>query len=343
MRALLVSEHCPELEGTASGRLLRAAGDGLVAAGHDVTAVCWTAREPREELPPWAVWRPLHLGSGVRDHALALIRPRWGSSALELDDAFDVSFAEDPLSWAAISGHRRTGVVVHYSCLLDAHALGEVTASARQGHRADRRAVRRSVLPTSYSRRVGAFLGTSRWLPAAVPVPPEPVPALAAPRALLLAGWDWPPNAVALAALLADWPAVREQVPGAELLVAGRGCPEVRADGVRVLGEVAHAMDAFAEAAVLAFPCPPTTGPKTKVLEALAAGLPVLTTAAGTEGLASTDGCVLAGPEGFAAALASLLADPARRAALAEAGHAMVQEHHSPAAAAAARVALWSP
>ncbi len=340
-RVLLVSEHCPELEGTASGRLLRAAGDGLVAAGHDVTAVCWTSREPAEDLPAWASWRPLHLGHGVRDHALALVRPRWGSHALDLPDDAELSFAEDPLSWPAIARHRRTGVVVHYSCLLDAQALGEVSMSARQGHRADRRAVRRSTLPSSYSRRVGAFLGTSHWLPAAVPLT-DPVPLVEAPRALLLAGWDWPPNAVALQALLADWPDVRSRVPGAELLIAGRGCPDVQADGVRILGSVSRAVDAFAEASVLAFPSPPTTGPKTKVLESLAAGLPVVTTTAGTEGLASTDGCVIAQAGEFSGALSSLLADPARRASLSAAGRALVESHHSPAAAAAARISAWT-
>ena len=118
MRALLVSEHLPEAEGTASGRLLRAAGQGLVDAGHEVTAVCWTDREPAEELPSWASWRPVTRGHAVGDHLRALARPRWASAALQLPDDHDISFAEDPLSWAAVAGHRRTGVVLHYSCLL---------------------------------------------------------------------------------------------------------------------------------------------------------------------------------------------------------------------------------
>jgi glycosyltransferase involved in cell wall biosynthesis len=277
----------------------------------------------------------------VLDHARAVIRPRWASSTLELIDQADLSFAEDPLSWAAIAGHRRTGVVVHYSCLLDARALGRVGAHDLQGHRADRRAVRSATVPLSYSRRVGSFLGGAAWLPAAVSVT-DAVPLVAEPRALLLAGWDWPPNLQALQALLRDWPAVRQQVPGAELLLAGRGCPDVSAPGVRVLGEVPRAVDAFAEAAVLAFPCPPTSGPKTKVLEALMAGLPVVTTGAGVEGLASTEGCTVPATQGFSATLATLLGDPSRRAALAEAGRAMVLEHHSQAAAAAARIAAWT-
>ncbi|MBW8801353.1 MAG: glycosyltransferase [Streptomyces sp.] len=340
MRALLVSEHLPEAEGTASGRLLRAAGQGLVDAGHEVTAVCWTDREPAEELPPWASWRPVARGHAVRDHLQALVRPRWASAALQLPDDHDISFAEDPLSWAAVAGHRRTGVVVHYSCLVDARALGRVRPHDLQGHRADRRAVRGAAVPLAYSPRVAAALGgRTSWLPAAVDVPAEPLPLRPEPRALLLAGWDWPPNQAALRDLLAAWPSVRQRVPGAELLLAGRGCPSVHADGVRVLGEVPRAVDAFAEAAVLAFPCPPTSGPKTKVLEALAAGLPVVTTEAGAEGLVRPDGCWTTTRASFADVLATALADGQARAAAAEAGRALVAAHHSPAAAAAARLA----
>lgn len=338
----MVSEHHPEREGTASGRIFRAAAEGLVELGHDVTAVSWTERPPREELPPWASWRPVRRGHSWRDHALAVARPRWASSSLGLTDEHDLSFAEDPLSWAAIAHHHRTGVVVHYSCLLDARALGKVTLHDRQGHRADRRAVRSATVPLTYSRRVGAALGgRATWLPAAIDVPAEAVPLVTAPRALLLAGWDWPPNAAALRCLLAQWPDVRARVPGAELLVAGRGCPDVRQEGVAVLGEVARACDAYAEAALLAFPCPPTSGPKTKVLEAMAAGLPVVTTPAGTEGVADPSACVSVEAGAFTEALVGLLGNAEERARRAELGRAAVLAGHSPRAAAQARITAW--
>ena len=338
-----MSEHLPELEGTASGRLLRAAGDGLVAAGHQVTAVAWTERGPSEELPSWARWQPVRRGHGFADHLRAVARPRWASADLDPADEADLSVAEDPLSWAAVARHRRTSVVVHYSCLLDARALGRVRPTDLQGHRADRRAVRGATLPTTYSRRVGRALGDrATWLPAAVPVTGPPLPLVVEPRALLLAGWDWPPNQRALQRLLADWPTVRRAVPGAELLLAGRGCPDVRADGVRVLGEVPRAVDAFAQAAVLAYPSPPTSGPKTKVLEALGAGLPVVTTEAGAEGLADPSVCATTpGTQGFSELLAAVLADPEQRSALARRGRAMVEQQHSPQAAARARLAVW--
>ncbi len=344
MRLRLVCEHLPEEEGTASGRLLRAVGDGLVAEGHDVSAVCWTDRSPREDLPGWAQWRPLTRHAGLTDHLTALWRPRWASAALELPDEDDsVSVAEDPLSFAAIAHHRRTAVVVHYSNRLDSRSLGAgVRPAYWQGHRADRRAVRRAGVPLSYSRRVAERLGGgAHWVPAAVHVPEQALTLPAQPTAVLLAGWDWAPNLAALDSLLAEWPEVRRRVPGAELVLAGRGVPTVGAlPGVRVLGEVPTARDAFAAGSVLAFPCPPSSGPKTKVLEAMAAGLPVVTTPAGVEGLA-TDAAAAAAVvplRGFADRLAEVLGDEPLRARMADRARAAVIDHHSPRVAAAALV-----
>jgi len=344
VRLRLVSEHTPELEGTATGRLLRATGDGLLAEGHEISAVCWTDRPPREELPAWAQWRPVVRPHGLAAHLQALWRPRWAASALDLPPDPDVvTFAEEPLSYAAVAGLVPNAVVVHYSSLLDARAVGGLRPTAWQGHRADRRAVRRTTVPLAYSKTVAAALGgAAAWIPAAVEVPAEPLSLVDRPAALLLAGWDWAPNRVALERLLAAWPDVRRQVTGAELLVAGRGAPSVGpAEGVRVVGAVPRAADALAMGAVLAFPCPPSTGPKVKVLEAMAGGLPVVTTPAGVDGLADevAAAAVVARPDAFAAALAALLQDPGRRAELAERGRAAVARHHAPRAAAAARVA----
>jgi glycosyltransferase involved in cell wall biosynthesis len=114
--------------------------------------------------------------------------------------------------------------------------------------------------------------------------------------------------------------------------------PEVT--GVEVLGEVAQARDALARASVFAFPCPPTSGPKMKVLDALAQGVPVVTTVAGVEGLQGIDDAVAVAGNDFPRVLADVLEDPPRRTLMATAGRAAVLEHHSPARAAAARLAL---
>jgi glycosyltransferase involved in cell wall biosynthesis len=138
---------------------------------------------------------------------------------------------------------------------------------------------------------------------------------------------------------------VRARVPGAELVLAGWGLDGMGVNagaGVRVIGSVARSVDALAEASVLAFPCPATSGPKVKVIEALAYGVPAVTTEYGVEGiwLGQGEGAVVADRAGFAAALSATLADPEERQRLAATGRAAVAANHSGVAAAQHRVAV---
>jgi len=174
-------------------------------------------------------------------------------------------------------------------------------------------------------------------LPKSAGEPPSPMPSKLARRILNLES-----ASAALASLLDQWPTVRRLVPDAQLLLAGRGLRNAPAlPGVEVVGEVAQASDVLSRAAVLAFPCPPTSGPKMKVLDALAWGLPVVTTDAGTEGLSLSPGTItIASPPDFAAGLAAVLKDEPKRRRMAAAGRADVLAHHRPEQAAAARLAL---
>jgi glycosyltransferase involved in cell wall biosynthesis len=161
----------------------------------------------------------------------------------------------------------------------------------------------------------------------------------------LLADWRWPPNRWACDVLLAAWPHVRAQVPAARLKLAGPGDLSIGTmAGVDVLGPVAHSEDVLAEAAALAFPCPPSSGPKVKVIEALGAGLPVVTTEAGVEGVEAGGDVVAevapADPEAFARALSAVLLDPSARAALADRAVAAMARTHAPRPAARTRVAV---
>ncbi|HWB66821.1 MAG TPA: glycosyltransferase family 4 protein, partial [Mycobacteriales bacterium] len=179
-------------------------------------------------------------------------------------------------------------------------------------------------------------------------IPTEVLPVVAEPVAVLLANWGWPPNRQALQRLLAQWPQVRRRVPDARLLLAGRGStPSIDLPGVEVVGEVARTVDVLRRGAVMAFPCPPTSGPKMKVLDALAYGVPVVTTAAGVEGIGAdttgdTPGATVAAPQDFADVLAAVLADESQRRQLAAAGRQLVLDRHTPQRAAAARLALLS-
>jgi glycosyltransferase involved in cell wall biosynthesis len=75
-------------------------------------------------------------------------------------------------------------------------------------------------------------------------------------------------------------------------------------------------------------------------MEALSYGVPVVTTPAGAEGLvlAPGGGAAVVDPARFADALAGVLGDDDRRALLAAEGRKAMVEHHSPVAAATARV-----
>jgi hypothetical protein len=73
----------------------------------------------------------------------------------------------------------------------------------------------------------------------------------------------------------------------------------------------------------------------------LAHGVPVVTSEAGIEGLHGVaDAVAVASDQDFAEVLAEVLLDPQRRAALAANGRQAVLDHHTPALAAAARLAL---
>jgi glycosyltransferase involved in cell wall biosynthesis len=346
MKLAAATFHVPHPEGTAAGRQLWALAEAWRADGHEVTAWCWGPDGASLPLPEWCTWEPQQLHAGAAAHLRAAFRPRWAPPAGRWRAPEDaVLWADDWTSWPAVaSAADRAVVTVHYDVGLDARALGGWSPPLVQDWRAQRRAVRGAAAVFALSDRVGAVAGARAVLPATLPMPERPLPLVDEPRVLLLANWTWPANQVALRQLLADWDDVRARVPGAELLVAGRGSADVgTVAGVRVLGAVPRAVDAMAQAAVFAFPCPPTSGPKMKVLDACAAGVPVVTTAGGAEGLRMPpDAVLVTSPDGVRDGLVELLRDPSRRAAMATAARAAAVEGHAPAVAARERAAALS-
>lgn len=342
MRVDVLSRHLPSEQGSAAGRVLLATCEGLRAEGVEVAVTSWAPEEPAD-LPAWCTWFPLPPEAGWRTRGRAVLRPRTDVRRLGWQPE-GVAVADDPLSAPAVpAGGWAT---LHYVTALDLAALRPEAGRPRprdlQDLRAER-ALRTRFLGRvlTYSARTAAWSGGTA-VPVAFPVPPEPVPLVDAPVAALVADWRWPPNRVALLRLLRDWPRVRAAVAGASLLLAGRGDPGVAShldSGVEVLGPVSRSDDVLSRAAVLAFPCPDTSGPKIKVLEAAALGLCVVTTAAGAEGV-SSDALVVAAPEAFAGALVDVLLEPARRAGLAARARADVLAVHAPRPAARARKAV---
>jgi glycosyltransferase involved in cell wall biosynthesis len=167
--------------------------------------------------------------------------------------------------------------------------------------------------------------------------PPLPPPSFDPPRLLYLGGYDYAPNLDAATALAREvLPAVRRSAPGAEALIAGAdrtGALEgLRAlPGVRVLGRVESAADAYAGASALVVPLRFGGGSRLKIIEAWALGRPVVSTPQGAEGLDAADGehLLLANDAAaFAAAIGRLAADHALRARLVDNGRRRAARDH---------------
>jgi glycosyltransferase involved in cell wall biosynthesis len=115
------------------------------------------------------------------------------------------------------------------------------------------------------------------------------------------------------------------RAPQAELLAAhdGRECI--------VTGKVDEVLPYYREALAAIVPLRSGGGTRLKIVEALAAGTPVVSTSVGCEGLDVVDGrtiLIADSPQAFAAAIERLLEDPALAAALSRDGRRLVEERY---------------
>ena len=150
---------------------------------------------------------------------------------------------------------------------------------------------------------------------------------------LFLGSWRHDPNRVAV-----DWfvrqvlPHVLAQEPAAKLVIVGSDPPPEHtyadhAAHLRMLGYVEEVRDPLGQYSIFVCPILSGSGVRVKLLEAFAAGIPVVSTNVGAEGLATKDGefCALADdPAAFAACVIALLRDPERAAAMAQRARAEV-------------------
>ena len=122
-------------------------------------------------------------------------------------------------------------------------------------------------------------------------------------------------------------PLLRRELPEVSLAIVGADPPEeVQAladEWVNVTGRVDDVRPWLAEASVAIVPLHAGGGTRLKILDAFAAGVPVVSTTLGAEGLAVTDGAQLLladTPEAFAMAVMRVLRDSALAERLADAG-----------------------
>jgi O-antigen biosynthesis protein len=155
---------------------------------------------------------------------------------------------------------------------------------------------------------------------------------------LFLGNFRHRPNADAVHFFVKEiLPHLRGEIPDARLLLVGDNAPpEIEAyasEGVRLLGHVPELAPLMARARVFVAPIRFGAGVKGKLGEALAYGLPVVTTPVGAEGMGFTDGehaLVAEGPREFAAAVARLYRDADLWRRLSESGRRHVELNFSP-------------
>jgi glycosyltransferase involved in cell wall biosynthesis len=154
---------------------------------------------------------------------------------------------------------------------------------------------------------------------------------------LFLGSLDWRPNLDALRLLLDDiFPAVRAAEAAARLVVVGRRPPgwllerTAKEPGVELHADVPDVRPFLGGGGVLAVPLRVGGGSRLKILEALATGLPVVSTRVGAEGLLLRPGehYVAAEPDEMAAALIDAVRHPERLVGQAEAGQRVVLERY---------------
>ncbi|EJO91978.1 group 1 glycosyl transferase [Ectopseudomonas mendocina DLHK] len=156
-------------------------------------------------------------------------------------------------------------------------------------------------------------------------------------RLLFIGNYEYPPNVDAVEwALDAVMPLLWQQCPDVRFVIAGFAMPahwSERWNDPRIEwhGFVPDLRELQRSASIFFAPLRQGGGSKLKVLEAMAAALPVVTTAQGVSGLAVSDGVHYRrgeDPHGLSAALVSLLHAPSEAQAVGEAGRGYVVAEH---------------
>jgi glycosyltransferase involved in cell wall biosynthesis len=198
----------------------------------------------------------------------------------------------------------------------------------------------RSMAPAARVEILPLGIDTSTFLP---PAPASP------PIVMILGTWSWPPNADGAVRFLQEgWPVVRAQAPEARLRIVGKEPSralrtEAERAGAEVTGRVPSVQEELQRAAALVVPLWAGAGVRVKIVEAMAAGVPVISTPIGAEGLGLRDGEELLlgeDPVDLARGLARLLCDPNLRKRLSDRGRSLARESWSLEATARRQNAL---
>jgi glycosyltransferase involved in cell wall biosynthesis len=174
-----------------------------------------------------------------------------------------------------------------------------------------------------------------------VPVAFEPPPVADRPQLagepplICLGSFDWLPSRDGGLWLTREiWPGLQARLPGAVLHLAGPGSRSlVTGDSDRVCrhGVVNDPQALYDPGGVVVVPVRAGSGVRLRILEAWAAGVPVVTTSVGGEGLVAADGdgaAVADTAEGFQEAVEQIASDSDLRKSLTDRGRELLHKHH---------------
>lgn len=371
MKVVVVSPAVPHPFGETAARGLHVLVAGLLARGVDVTCLVVTEEEAARAREARARLEGAGPGRFAMSLFAPTVRPAWRRRVRSLlrpfsetlhAEGFAAALAREAAAgydvlhldqlWSGWVGLRQPRTVLNVYQLeivdwehrrLQSLAEGKALVQMR---RATRRIVRGSRHLRVVSRRLQARLrelnadARCSVVPFALDLSLYPVQPLARePVVGLLGSMHWLPSRTAAERLITRiWPLVRREVPRARLLVGGWNARRYLArhagPDVTVVENVPHPLDVFSRIAVLAYAPARGTGVKVKVLEALAYGVPVVTTGEGVEGVECEDGVhcwIREDDDALAARIVELLGDEAQRGRFREAGRALVEARHAPA------------
>lgn len=157
------------------------------------------------------------------------------------------------------------------------------------------------------------------------------------PTVLFVGNFKWLPNKDAALFLTKEiWPIIKRRIPQARLWIVGKNpTPEIKAltkDDIKIDEKIEDIRDAFGQASVLLAPIRNGRGTKYKVLEAMATGLPVVTTPLGIEGIEGKEGkevLVAEGAEGLAKQTIKLLENQTLGENIAKKARSLVKEKYN--------------
>ncbi len=138
------------------------------------------------------------------------------------------------------------------------------------------------------------------------------------PELFHVGSMNWLPNVEGIEWFLDEvWPQIHEKFPEITFTIAGRQIPEKisqRADNnVIIAGEVASANDFMAERDIMIVPLLSGSGVRVKIIEGMALGKTIITTAIGAEGLAVEHGkniLIANTPDEFLECISKCVASP---------------------------------